>query len=63
MKTISKMSAVQAENSAESLKSIESMHLATERAATGVGEIARAAEDLHNLTEAMQKQVARFVLE
>lgn len=63
MGRISQMSAAQADKSAESLRSIEAMHSATERAAVGVGEIARAAQDLHRLTEAMQHQVARFVLE
>lgn len=63
MGRIAQMSAVQSEKSAESLHSIEEMHSATARAATGVEEIARAAQDLRRLTEAMQQQVARFVLE
>lgn len=63
MGRISQMSAAQAEKSAESLKSIESMHIATVHAASGIADIARAAEDLRRLTEFMQQQVARFSLD
>jgi methyl-accepting chemotaxis protein len=63
MGRISSMSAKQTESSAENLKRIESMHNATEQAASGIEDIARAAEDLRRLTELMQQQVARFSLE
>ncbi|MCU0425604.1 MAG: methyl-accepting chemotaxis protein [Candidatus Kapabacteria bacterium] len=63
MMRISQMSLSQSERSAQSLESIESMRSATERAASGINEIATAAENLRLLTEAMQKQVARFSLE
>ena len=63
MGKISAMSAAQAEKSAESLRGIETMLSATHRAASGIEDIAHAAEDLRHLTEVMQQQVARFTLE
>ncbi len=62
MRRISEMSLAQTEKSAESLKSIESMHTATQHAAAGIADIAEAAENLRRLTSVMQEQVARFSL-
>lgn len=63
MGRITQMSQSQSDKSAESLQNIESMRSATERAASGINDIASAAEHLRLLTEAMQKQVSRFSLE
>lgn len=63
MGRITQMSQSQSDKSTESLLNIESMRSATERAASGINDIASAAEHLRLLTEAMQKQVSRFSLE